>query len=245
MLALRYSALLGVFLHAISVVVVAQTDRQPEPVATSNDLERNTTMNKRIKEGWRQATCKFLRRDEREPVSVTCKRAVYEIEFKEGMFHSVAVTAFLSPQSRIPWLGPEQEYYVETDTGVTGFQMRTGNVLWCESLAKVLGQQSSGKWTVDGLLTAFEENVSGTALFEASVASNPKTEAEHTTDLRPAIKTLWFFADRPFSSGVGFPRIVAAERNNGQLRLDLTNQTGELKAAVLVDIKTRKAVLAD
>jgi len=182
---------------------------------------------------------------ERTPSTVHAKKAVYDVEVREGVFTTIPVTAFVIPETGKIWMGPEQEYYIETDSGIVGFHMRLGGtIFWCKSLAKEPARTVKTQSEKNDPSKGFERTVSGFSLFDAQIGADREARRERKTNLNQIISH-WFFSEGVASSQSGLARILRAELSGGLLKLDLANPTGEYKASVWIDVKSRKAIKAD
>lgn len=200
-------------------------------------------MNKRMKDSWIDAKSKVFFQRERTPAVTRSKWATFDVEVRKGAFTTIPVTAFVTPSGKT-WSGPEQDYYIETDSEIMGFRMLLGGkLLWCSSLAKEPASEVEKQSEKADPSSGFEESVSGSELSEAWLSTDRDARRERSTYLRQGI-SWWFFTDRPGSSQLGTPKIVMAEINNGQLKMDLIDQAEKYKSSVWIDIKSKKVVKA-
>lgn len=194
---------------------------------------------------WGNTRCAVFCEGEQTPSMVHAKKAVYDVEAREGGFTTVPVTAFVTPETGRIWMGPEQEYYIETDAGIVGFHMRLGGtVFWCKSLAKEPTGTAKTQGKKDDPSREFDREVSGSSLFDAQIGADRETRRKRKTHLDQKISH-WFFDEGVASSQSGLARILRAEISGGLLKLDLANPTGEYEASVWIDIDSRKATKAD
>jgi hypothetical protein len=234
----------------------------PKDVETIADqhlpAQAEASPQKKLAVSWQDVKRRVVRAGESLPLVVDAKHAVY----RAGRV-TIPVTVFAMPGSGHPWVGPEQDCYVETDNAVVGFRVSSSELQWSENLGKTAtdAQQAPANTPVD-LATAFEKKITGRALLDSlttptnsapslttptnslPVKATAVTSVVNVTSLLDVIRERRFFAKTPESSQPGKPKIVSSEMDHGLLKLDMTNETGEINATTWIDLKTRKAVRA-
>lgn len=242
MITFRRLVRITVFSLFMPTTAFVQSSQESTDQAQAITQRRTATMNKHLKEGWHKSTCKLLRQGEKKPSAVESMSAVYEVEVRDRTFQNVSLTAFLAPMSGSVWIGPEQEYYLENGAAIIGLQMRGGSIFWCESLSKDWDRPPNAGQKIRDVIMSFERKVSGADLIDAQMGRDPDARLKRTTSLRRTIMNPWFFAKAPFSSQAGNLRIVDVEIENGELKLELTDETGKSNATVWVDIRKKQAL---
>lgn len=234
-----------VLLLSLSSPCDAQLPDEGKPAPSAGTPSSPGRMTKSIKETWKDVKVAVLRPGRPDPETVNARRAIYELD-DEGRSTTIPVVALVAPASGTSWVGPEQDLYLETETGIVGFDVLGGSLIWCESLLTSAGRGGGGRGVkatqkeAPEIAADFERNVTGTDLRNAIHPVDRKDREATVTRLRPAIKNPWMFTNGPLSSQGGTPKIVRAELAGKTVLLELTDQTGEFQATVWVDIETRK-----
>jgi hypothetical protein len=118
---------------------------------------------------WTPITVEMLSATTRTSEKVPARKAIFEYSDIFGT-RTVPSTVFVSPTSRAVWVGPEQEFYVETDSGIKGGKLNGGFLLWCDSLA-----QNQAVTNIDAAIREFED---GRELGEMLTAKVPGYEPD-------------------------------------------------------------------
>jgi hypothetical protein len=212
-------------------------------LAQSCNQKRSKVMNKKLKDSWSEAKSRVFQQNETSQTVIGSKRATFNVESEKGVVTTIPVVAFATPSGKT-WMGPAQDFYIETDSGIIGFQMRVGGELfWCSSLAKNPAPKAKTPGATADPSSEFEQDVSGSDLFDAHMGIDPDARLARITDLRQNVSS-WFFSDSPGSSQTGLAKIVGVEISGGQLKLDLTDQAGKYSVTVWLDIKTKRGLKA-
>ena len=90
---------------------------------------------------WKATTLKVYRDGDRPAVDEDSKEATYEFwydpdEFLKTMFFPI--TAFVVKNSGNVWIGPRNDVYIDTASGVIGLKVNSGAIMWMESFSKVI-----------------------------------------------------------------------------------------------------------
>ena len=185
---------------------------------------------------WRDVNLDMLSVQNTQTNRLCAKRAEYSVR-EDDMppdvdGWQVVMTVFVTERGDI-WVGPEQDFYIETDSGVIGGKMFNSRILWCESLIRKHGHE---RCDVGKALDCLKSDVSGARLIEANRGSDNKDEnARRFTELRD-------FTDIFVDQGDGgVEKAQAAEVTGGIVRLDFKSSHHDT-ASAWIDIKSRKVV---
>lgn len=147
---------------------------------------------------WEDTTVTLSNPKEQTTTELTTKITSYRL--REDI--SYPVTAFKSPSNESFWIGLEQDFYVELETGITGGKFQpSGVIVWCQSLAP---KSTPAPATLNSVITAFEEKTDckklDDSMFGGSIG-NLELQRENTTLLKKVfgIETA-AFSDSPRSS---------------------------------------------
>ncbi|MCX6906836.1 MAG: tetratricopeptide repeat protein [Verrucomicrobia bacterium] len=175
---------------------------------------------------------------------VAAKQCLYKYRFALGHPDfgdaSVLITVFVTDSDEI-WAGPEQDFYVETDSGIVGGTVSKW-LLWCDSL---VGKRPPEKDTVDSLPGRFDKQVGGYDLSNA-IHGSVMDGGSYSDSIMRGRYT--FFRDslgRDFDEKVVEPdgRAYRAVQVTGNtLRLDVRGRGGFYAGSVFVDIKSHKVL---
>ena len=150
----------------------------------------------------------------------------------------ITVMAFVTDQGAI-WLGPEQEFYVQTESGVVGGKVWGEAILWCESLINTRPNEHND---IDTILARFEKDIDGNKL---AVAYNggppPPTESylKRLTDLGEVLGT-FYGARGPNDSG----NVVSVRVEGHAVQLGLKGDSATSSATIVIDITTKQLLKA-
>ena len=201
---------------------------------------------KRKQPQWESKSQAVHRVGNRSPADVVSKEAIYEFEFGDpGDTLGFAVTAFAASAGGQVWVGPKQDFYIETDSCVVGGKLRmSGGLLrWCESMVET--KRGERQISLKEAISRFDKEVDLMTFFEAiSRDADTKWLEQHMTDLRNVLKDRFFYADRRGGQQPAEIRIVAVEISGEEVRLDLQNVTAKRTGSVWIDIKSRKVTKA-
>lgn len=239
------------FIHAFSIRVVAAmmsfSTMSLMCHAKLLNQRKAEGMNVQIKEPWSEVKCSVILRGEKTVTVVSGRKAVCETELKPNRNQSTVVTSFVAPTSGNPWLGPEQDFYLETDNRIVGIRLSSQVILWCDSLARDSRPKPGVVATIDDVTADFGKNVDGPQLLKAewAIDPDPDTKQVRRTHLKEVINNPFFFTSAPLSSEQGKPEITDIGIDEGLLKVDMTSQTSEYKATVWIDIDKKKATKAN
>lgn len=206
--------------------------RKPDPTATPEP----NTVKKTMTEGWSDVKVEVVRGNKDHRTLVKGRRAVYKLTDNEDRSTFIPVVAIVAPESGATWVGPEQDRYIESGGVILGIRtILGGTILWRQSLVKPSAPPRKGA-ELRELSADFERAVDGATLLSSTLSGEPA----RTTSLRRTIEYPWFFSNGAGSSQPGKPTIRGAEVSGGSVQLKLADQTGEHRATVWIDIKTRK-----
>jgi hypothetical protein len=172
-------------------------------------------------------------------------RAAYD-SGSEATGHTIPVVAFKSPNTNNLWIGPEEDFYVETGSGLTGFQMLRshGITFWCDSM--VAGDHVDG--SVDGLIAEFERSVTGGQLAEAAYGFRADGEGE-SSEFRARVEARRVNIDEVIQDVVfgahpkdSYLRIINIKFSNNMVTLMLSNPEDKLRISVVIDAVSKKLV---
>jgi hypothetical protein len=168
---------------------------------------------------------------------VHAKRAAYTVP-EDGLPRGcdgflVVVMVFVTESGEI-WIGPEQDFYIETDSGIIGGKMGSCRILWCES---VIHKGRNERWDVGKAMDHLKNDVSAASLHEACYGPDSVVEdAKRSTAL---IDFLEVFFDASVDGGVKKARAI--EVAGGVMRLDFKSWHHDT-ASAWIEIKSRKVV---
>lgn len=170
-----------------------------------------------------------------KPVRVNAKKSCYYGPHIRWVIE-VPVSVFVTEKGAT-WVGPQQDFYVETESGVVGGKKWGDAVLWCESL---LGKRANENSDLDTLLARFDKEVDGNALMTAYNGGYPRGESylKRLTDFRWVLLNI--YGQMPDSGG----DISGVQVEGNTVRLDLKGCTAESSATVWIDITTKKLLKA-
>jgi len=207
--------------------------------------EMNMKIKKRKQPQWESKSQAVHRVGNRSPADVVSKEAIYEFEWGDPVHRaSFAVSAFAASAGGQVWVGPKQDFYIETDSCVVGGKLgRTGFFRWCESMVETKrGERQIG---LKEAISRFDREVNLKAFFIFNERFDDSKWLElHLTDSRNVLKDRFFFADRLRGQQEAEVKIVAVEISGGEVRLDLQNVTAKRTGSVWIDIKSRKVTKA-
>lgn len=224
------------------------SDLRMRVMEKARQLEATPTK-KMVKTGWQDTTVDvhsasgtswlswFSSTSRPKPMRVAAKRSCYVV--LDGDFPAdIVVTTFVTERGAI-WLGPEQDFYVEIESVITGGKKWGQAILWCESL---MNKRPNEKSDLATGLARFEKDVDGSSL---AVACNggppPPTEAflKRLTDLGGVL--FGIYGSAPNSGG----DVVAVQVEGNAVRLDLKGALDHPNGRAWIDIKTKKLLKAE
>jgi hypothetical protein len=137
-------------------------------------------------------------------------------------------------------VGPEQEFYVETDSGIKGGKLNGGFLLWCDSLA-----QNQAVTNIDAAIREFEDGRELGELLTAKVPGYEPDRAKRFTDLR-RVFSIWAFQPGKETTAIDptAARLVALEIDGKEVKLTIENPASEFKGEAWIDARTRKITRA-
>ena len=171
---------------------------------------------------------------QKEPRRVAAKQSCY-LAPHTGIAVEIPVVIFIT-DSDATWLGPAQDFYVETDSGIVGGKAWGDAILWCRSLTD---KRPDNKPNFAGIMTRFEMEVDGNILDTAyNGGAQHEPYLKRLTNLRDVFaKTNRMLASRPSD-----PKIETAEVHGNTVRLEMKEDDS---VAVWIDIKTKKLLKAE
>lgn len=200
---------------------------------------------------WAVKSQKVHRSGNRSPAQVTSKEAVYEFEIGGVRPYEMSfdVTAFVDSVSGHVWVGPKQDFYIGTDSGIVGARLREGLMKWGENMADV---RLAKKATLEEAINRFHKEVTFMKLMDnprgfardLKNADDRKNYEDHLTDVRHVFKFAGPFKHGLFDARDAEVKIVAVEVSGGEVRLDLENVTDKRTGSAWIDIKTKKVTKA-
>jgi len=198
---------------------------------------------KDVKRGaWEQVTNTILSSSSRLPANWGGKKTTYQFTYGPNATSTMPVTVFVSPHLQKPWIGPEQDFYVELDSGVVGGRLDVGRVIWCASL---VSKPTTGSTNVSEIIRYFESNVTLLALMEARDGGvDDEALRSRITDLR-SIFSDWAFTNGTRSSQASETSTIAAvEMDGGDLKLNLKNLPSKFEGVAWINPQTKKVTKA-
>jgi hypothetical protein len=208
---------------------------------TAQEVNNNKDipMSKTLLVAWQNAASPDVHSAARQQVGhFITKKASYrtQVNLLKDWCINVSVTAFVSDQGGI-WAGPEQEFYVETQSGIVGGTLRHGILLWCESL---VSKRANERCDINSVVARFEKEVDGPSLATAYNGGENRTAEtllKRLTDLREFL-TYKFFRDAVNAGGVFQSSLITGD----DLQLNLKSNDGLSTASLWLNLKTRKVV---
>lgn len=191
---------------------------------------------------WTPITIEMLSTTAGTPEKMEARKTVFEYSGSFGT-STCPVTAFVSSKSRAIWIGPEQDFHVELDSGITGGRLVNGFLLWCDSIA----HNQNATNDVDSAIREFE---SARELGELLAAEVPgpdfETKAKRSTDLRKVFNVWAFSAGKENTAISRTTKLLTSEIHGKEKELKLTieNPASEFKGEVWIDVRTRKITKA-
>jgi len=191
---------------------------------------------------WVQVTNSIANTSSRFPTKWAGKKATYQYAAGPSGTSTMPVTVFVSPHLQKPWIGPEQDFYVELDSGVIGGRLAAGMVIWCESLVSM---PNTGSTNVSEIIRQFENNIDTLALMEAG--DGGVSEAVRRSRITVLLR---IFSDGAFANGRGssqaseVSRIAAVEMDGGDLKLTIENSPSKFEGVAWINPQTRKVTKA-
>jgi beta-lactamase regulating signal transducer with metallopeptidase domain/Leucine-rich repeat (LRR) protein len=186
---------------------------------------------KSMKGPWKDAKVRVFRVGRKTAQLVAAKRAIWKLS-AEGRSWKRSVIAFVGPSCGLPWVGLEQDGYLDTGTAVSGFHTIGGRINWHESIVKKDGKAKARPMAA--ILAAFDRDVTVRELEAFNI------HPSHETPFNQLIKNPWMFSNGKYNSQPASPRITGGQFDGKSLKLGLTDVTGKFKATVWIDIKSRK-----
>jgi hypothetical protein len=101
---------------------------------------------------------------------VHAKKTEYYFPIEPMVTAFMRVTVFVTPRGHV-WAGPQQLFYIETQSGVIGGRFHLGNIFWCDSL---LHKQPGEKLSLDSALKRLEREVDKSQLTKAYSKKTPE-----------------------------------------------------------------------
>ena len=212
--------------------------------------QRTVQMDLKVKTPWTKTTCVWLGRDGKTRKVTDAKLIVYEYADKSGQTINLPVTAFVSSELAEPWVGPQQQYYIQTKSGIAGFVHFGGLLTWYATFAKDSLAKPRAMLTVDDVVSDFEHNVGGEQLiatYESYLHAYSDPVRDQRTDFRtiiPSKEAMYFLSAAPGSALGGLPKITGINMDGDLLKVDMENQTGEIKPTIWIDTETKQPVKA-
>jgi len=194
-------------------------------------------------QGWQQVTNTIFSATNRLPVKIGARKCLYQDNAGTASF-GMAVTAFISPGLQKIWVGPESDFYFESDSGVVGIRPERGGVVWCDNLVP---KAYAGGTNLATAISQFGSDVSIADWFDAWCGGFPDVEtryARHATDLR------FVFSKSAFTNGQGSSQpspdtgVIAVEMDGGDLKLTLENPASKFAGVAWINPQTRKVTKA-
>jgi hypothetical protein len=162
------------------------------------------------------------------------KKAEYYLPFSELMTFSANVTIFVTHRGQV-WAGPEQQFYIETDSGVVGGRFKGGDILWCDSLIK---RDSSEEMTLKVALERWKQEVGRSKLEEANGWHlTPECIRKRVTELLTTFLSAMFFSVAPNAGG---EELCGIEVEGRLVRLDFRRAGDASIGSAWINIKSRK-----
>ena len=160
-----------------------------------------------------------------------------QVHAKQNVYYSprVMVTVFVTPQGEV-WVGPKQDFYIETPAGVVGGSFTDQDILWCDSLITKRPGETIG---LDSALKRLKEEVDASKLEDADsrYPHDSKHILKRVTELRDC-----FAGKNVFGvNSTGSEECCAVHVRLGTLRLDFKSIADPgATGSAWIDIKTKK-----
>ncbi|MCX6897187.1 MAG: hypothetical protein NT105_00675 [Verrucomicrobia bacterium] len=199
---------------------------------------------KERKGDWEKTTVELHSTKSAGTKRVAAKQCSYKIRFALGRpdigNESLPITVFVTDSGET-WAGPEQDFYIETDSGIVGGTVDSG-LLWCDSLVT---RRAGEKDSLDILTTRFDKQVGGYDLGNARRGWVMDGDGYSDSIMRGRYT---FFRDslgRDFDDKVveSDGRAYRAVQVTGNtLRLEMRGRGGACVGSVSVSIKSREVL---
>jgi len=170
---------------------------------------------------------------------VRAKKMMYYFYFRNpiGDRFAFSVTVFVTLRGQV-WVGPKQEFYIETKSGVVGGKLEMGNIFWCHSL---INKRAGEEMSLETALERLRQEVSLSNLEEAyQYSRDPELLRKRVTEIHDLFCDAGVFAHSAILEEIGG---VAVEMYT--VRVDLKWQsTSRIIASAWIDIESRKLLKA-
>jgi len=150
----------------------------------------------------------------------------------------ISVTAFVTSRGQV-WVGPEQEFYIETKSGVVGFKLESEDIFWCHSL---INKRAGEEISLETALERLKQEVSLSNLEGAHqyTRTDPELICTRVTELHGIFYDFGVLPCTP-----RFLEIGGITVGMYTVRVDLKWQpTGDMIGSAWIDIKSRKLLKA-
>lgn len=180
---------------------------------------------------------RFFASGPQKSARVAAKKSSYLVPYHVTVAE-IAVCVFVTDQGAI-WLGPTQDFYIETGIGVVGGRKLGHGMLWTESM---VNKRANEKSDVHSVITRFEKEVAGNSLV---VAYNGGPGAPSEVLLKRLTNLAGVFRDIYAPSTDEGADIASVQAEGNTARLDLKGYSGESSGTVWIDIKSKRLLKAE
>ncbi|MBI5395807.1 MAG: hypothetical protein HZA91_10960 [Verrucomicrobia bacterium] len=234
----------GTLILATLLVVAGIETSAEAPAQGREEHSKNSGKIERLG-SWEEVTLEVHSMTNRpvERVRARASRHIARFTFRgETKPADVTVTVFATKSGRV-WVGPEQLFYIETESGIVGGKMwGESKILWCESLINKAENQRSD---LDSAVGRFEKEVSGPRLFDAYNGYALRSDEEQIKLITPFNRVLINFLGSTSGNPECEYKVRVVDVIGNTLCLDMKGPRKRCPAATLwIDIKSRKVVKA-
>lgn len=207
---------------------------------------------------WQEWSGEVLRRDGQPPEKVVGKKAECRLthpSFRPGEFTIVPITVFVTRNGDM-WVGHEQSFYLETDSGVVGIRTRNRAVKWSVSLVA----KQNDKPVLEEILRRLESTVTAQEMASGVKAGTDRNKSHDRFSGLDMLQHIYFCPNAVDDLHLAFSTITGLHAVNveairvegGELRMELRDgkypgikiPLGRYSATLWIDIKTRKVTKA-
>lgn len=178
---------------------------------------------------WRQLTLQVHHTQDGRIEDVDARRTLYATRS-----FATPVTAFATRSGKV-WAGPEQQFYIETESNVTGGSILCEHVQWCECL---IDNRIHENDNIDEVIEGFEKEVSASKLDDIGCSLGKLGTRE--TELGRSGLSPEFFEIQGKAAGNEMKTFRGIQVAGNMMKLDLRSNDGKSVATAWIDIPSKK-----
>ena len=221
-----------VLIVSTSVSLVGCTQPIKEEKITDMNILKSPTRD------WTDQEVELLWAQGGKSSKVSAKKLVFE-DAEVKPFPS-PVIAFVSPDGKANWIGPEQDFYLQDDGKVCGVNLALydTSISWCDCL-RFKGLPTKIPDTTQ-LIATLDGNVELAALRKASIPAKYQASGRVVkTDIRDCFADIWFFSGSGMSAQPAIATIASAEVQDSTIQFEIENVLAGRIGTVWIDMETR------